>query len=787
MADTTTLERTSETTTKSENAASLTETPPSTATLADLIGAAHVHRAALGERGAHNARKALLRIAERTGATPAEVPARDVLAAHAAVRDAVSAKQHAEEHTHLQRLLGLPTLPPSVGARVFAGTATLADAHAAVSQQPRGDAAGKNPRLTALEKITRCLSTAGDGSDLPAGRRALDLRLDRLSHHDLGVRPRSAATIKSQVRAAAALVDVEDRRRVSASMLSGAWAEVIGTLREQKQNKGLSQKTRRSLGHHEGRIWPLVAYAWRRGVAPAEMDDATIQSLLRDLEQRGVARPFETARNVVYAWEALQDLVPGWPPHTLSRLYAAGTSVHDTPFEELPAPLRAAWDSYAAATFAETSHGTTTDLTACVVDDGPRDGDGYADPFAARRGDPAATTAASRRRSPDQKADFRTVVTHAANAAIHELGKWPKQLADLMDDAVVNRTLQRRYRALQQRADARGEPRPAPQCNTLKHTVSILKAIASDLGMPQSFVDAVDSYYDDVHPDVVGRVQTPEGSKRKFRDRRIGPKHAVMLEQFATDGGDRKLLAWFELPRDLLQRVERPLRAVRGDTRRLSDRDLNDGVTAVAAALLQCCPVRRENLAELRLARCRERGLDANLYIPGTPDARHSRRSARPARIHLTPWETKSDVEMTVVASQFATRALQLYRDRVRPELLRRHGSAPENPYLFPGPGLRERPHSKLTRDYRDRARQAGFELDLHCNRHLTAKIVLDRDPSAMALIQRILGHKSIKTTEAYYAEVNDKIAQQKFQRHLAEAEADLTAELGVAIRRAQS
>jgi integrase len=142
---------------------------------------------------------------------------------------------------------------------------------------------------------------------------------------------------------------------------------------------------------------------------------------------------------------------------------------------------------------------------------------------------------------------------------------------------------------------------------------------------------------------------------------------------------------------------------------------------------------------------------------------------------------------MTVLASTTATRALQIHRDRIRPEVLRRRGSDPANPYLFPGRGRAERPHSKHTRDYRDRAQAAGFWLDLHCNRHLTAKIVLDRDPAAMPLVQTILGHATQRTTEAYYAEVNQLLAQQRFQEHLLAAERDLTSELAVTVERAST
>jgi integrase len=56
-----------------------------------------------------------------------------------------------------------------------------------------------------------------------------------------------------------------------------------------------------------------------------------------------------------------------------------------------------------------------------------------------------------------------------------------------------------------------------------------------------------------------------------------------------------------------------------------------------------------------------------------------------------------------------------------------------------------------------------GLNLCLHVMRHLAGKIILDQDPSAMALVQEILGHKRIKTTQSYYAEVSKIVAQRRY------------------------
>jgi integrase len=60
-----------------------------------------------------------------------------------------------------------------------------------------------------------------------------------------------------------------------------------------------------------------------------------------------------------------------------------------------------------------------------------------------------------------------------------------------------------------------------------------------------------------------------------------------------------------------------------------------------------------------------------------------------------------------------------------------------------------------------------GFHLNLHCCRHLAAKIILDQDPRAMPLVQHLLSHRNIKTTQRYYAEVNKIIAQRTYHQLL--------------------
>src|SRR3546814_14223506 len=90
---------------------------------------------------------------------------------------------------------------------------------------------------------------------------------------------------------------------------------------------------------------------------------------------------------------------------------------------------------------------------------------------------------------------------------------------------------------------------------------------------------------------------------------------------------------------------------------------------------------------------------------------------------------------------------------------------------------MKHRHKQLITRHWVARCRDAGIEMDLHVNRHLVAKLVLDQDPTAMSLVQEILGHEHEETTRAYYADVNKALVHKKFQGHLEEIEKVLTTE----------
>jgi integrase len=74
--------------------------------------------------------------------------------------------------------------------------------------------------------------------------------------------------------------------------------------------------------------------------------------------------------------------------------------------------------------------------------------------------------------------------------------------------------------------------------------------------------------------------------------------------------------------------------------------------------------------------------------------------------------------------------------------------------------------------------RYCRISLNLHVMRHLSGKIILDQDPSAMELVRILLGHNSIRTTQSYYAEVNGIIAQRRYLHLLAKSQRKVLAKV---------
>jgi integrase len=152
--------------------------------------------------------------------------------------------------------------------------------------------------------------------------------------------------------------------------------------------------------------------------------------------------------------------------------------------------------------------------------------------------------------------------------------------------------------------------------------------------------------------------------------------------------------------------------------------------TAVAVELLLHAPVRIRNLVALRVGE--------HLLPEGT----------RGMTLVLRAEETKNRMPIEVPLGPETTALVNLYLEKYRP-LLSDGGSN----HLFPGrigPGHK---HDGTLREQIQRCvlKQCGLKVHPHLFRHIAAMVILQANPGAHGMVQRLLGHKNLQTTQNFY------------------------------------
>jgi integrase len=222
-----------------------------------------------------------------------------------------------------------------------------------------------------------------------------------------------------------------------------------------------------------------------------------------------------------------------------------------------------------------------------------------------------------------------------------------------------------------------------------------------------------------------------KGMARRLKPTQSGmrPKNRRMLREFL----DEKLLARFlDLPQRHFERLLRKKELTRLDTTKLS--------VAFAVALLTVAPVRPKNAASIMLGR--------NIIQTGSGGTRR-------VHLHFPPEEVKNGVELEFELTGVTLDHFDTYVARVRPLL-----TVPENPYLFPGLGMRSKHASFFSKQIADLLRQeVGVHVTAHQFRHLIGFIYLSENPGNYEVVRRFLGHKSIATTVRFYAEMEMRVA----------------------------
>ena len=119
---------------------------------------------------------------------------------------------------------------------------------------------------------------------------------------------------------------------------------------------------------------------------------------------------------------------------------------------------------------------------------------------------------------------------------------------------------------------------------------------------------------------------------------------------------------------------------------------------------------------------------------------------------------------------QDLTDLLDLYLDSYRPLL-----ATPSNPCLFPGRGLGHKSQSTLAQQITETVeKRSGLRLTPHQFRHLSAALYLKHNPGQFVVVQKLLGHKNLKTTLSFYAGLDTGTAARYYDDFIARQRARL-------------
>ncbi len=183
----------------------------------------------------------------------------------------------------------------------------------------------------------------------------------------------------------------------------------------------------------------------------------------------------------------------------------------------------------------------------------------------------------------------------------------------------------------------------------------------------------------------------------------------------------RGMLLWF--PKELMRRAGDPALSPPAAARLV--------MYAVAMEILLVCPMRRKNLAELRI--------DQHLYRPDP-------RLKTLTHLLISADEVKNDTSIQWALPKESAQLIEDFLTHHRPHLVE-----PGNPYLFgTGSKLRSAQHLGEWLAGEVTAR-VGVEFNVHLARHFAAWNFLRMYPGQYEVIRQVLGHCSIDTTIKYY------------------------------------
>jgi integrase len=299
--------------------------------------------------------------------------------------------------------------------------------------------------------------------------------------------------------------------------------------------------------------------------------------------------------------------------------------------------------------------------------------------------------------------------------------------------------------------------------DVVENVLDLLSSGNSDDEFPSAYAESVGKTLKKLARDYVRRsADDINAIARHISEHAVGEagisrRNKARLRQLVGQRQQRLIDLSDILTAEVNSAIDRKKRTARGKSRLdlVGSEEARDLMCAVAHDILMARAPRRANVTGIRLAWISSSEGRSRIVVPSVE----------------VKGRQADDPDLHIPLDEHASARLRIFVEKVRPKALRE--SDHDNPYLFPSQadnGGCGRPYvGLLDRLSRHTKRIVGFKMNPHLYRHFLGWLWLKEDPDRLPDVQRLLGHKSLETTLAHYAEIDEELALERWGKYLAD------------------